>query len=120
MSTRIGVLLNAGSGTKSLGIEELESMFSSHQLDVSVVSPKSGDDVSNLAASLAQSGHEIVVAAGGDGTVSAVASALVGSGIIFGILPLGTLNHFAKDLGIPLTLPEAIENLQHGHVVKID
>ena len=113
-------MLNAGSGTKSLGIEELESMFSSHQLDASVVSPKSGDDVSRLAASLAQSGHEIVVAAGGDGTVSAVASALAGSGIILGVLPLGTLNHFAKDLGIPLTLPEAIDNLAQGHIVKID
>jgi diacylglycerol kinase family enzyme len=95
-------------------------MFSAHQLDASVVSPKSGDDVSSLTASLAQSGHEIVVAAGGDGTVSAVASALAGSGIILGILPLGTLNHFAKDLGIPLTLPEAIDNLAQGHVVKID
>src|SRR6187431_2173166 len=98
MTTRIAVILNAGSGSKSLGIEELESMFSSRQLDASVVSPKSGDEVSSLAASLTQSGHEIVVAAGGDGTVSAVASALAGSAMILGVLPLGTLNHFAKDL----------------------
>ena len=120
MSTRIAVILNAGSGSKSHNIEELESMFRSRQLDATVVSPKTGDDVSSLAASLARSGHEIVVAAGGDGTVSAVASELAGSGMILGILPLGTLNHFAKDVGIPLTLPEAMDILAEGHVVKVD
>jgi diacylglycerol kinase family enzyme len=37
-----------------------------------------------------------------------------------GILPLGTLNHFAKDLGIPMTLPKAMDNLAQGRVVKVD
>ena len=46
----------------------------------------------------------IVVAGGGDGTVSGVAAGIVGSPAALGILPLGTLNHFAKDLGIPLDL----------------
>ena len=51
-------------------------------------------------------GAPIVVAGGGDGTINAVASVVVGSGsgTAFGVLPLGTLNHFAKDLNIPLTL----------------
>ena len=49
-----------------------------------------------------------VIAAGGDGTVSAVASVLVDSGTRFGVVPAGTLNHFAKALGIPMELDAAL------------
>ena len=53
---------------------------------------------------LSRANAEAVVAGGGDGTVSAVASILAGTPVPLGVLPLGTLNHFAKDLGIPLDL----------------
>lgn len=62
----------------------------------------------------------IVVAGGGDGTVNAVASVLVDSGKPFGVLPLGTLNHFAKDLGIPLVLDDAIRNIAQGKARRVD
>ncbi len=62
----------------------------------------------------------LVVAGGGDGTLNAVASGLVGTDVVFGVLPLGTLNHFAKDLGIPLNLDEAIRIIAAGHIVKVD
>jgi diacylglycerol kinase family enzyme len=61
-----------------------------------------------------------VVAAGGDGTISAVASHLVGSGKTLGVLPIGTLNHFAKDLRIPLDLPTAVHTTVHGRVMPVD
>jgi diacylglycerol kinase family enzyme len=51
---------------------------------------------------------DAVVVGGGDGSVSTVASVLAGTGIPLGVLPLGTLNHFAKDLGIPTELDGAV------------
>lgn len=65
-------------------------------------------------------GKAMVVAGGGDGTINAVASVLVDTGMPFGVLPLGTLNHFAKDLNIPIDLDGAIANLAQGRRVKVD
>jgi diacylglycerol kinase family enzyme len=62
----------------------------------------------------------MVVAAGGDGTMNAVASALIGTGTAMGVLPLGTLNHFAKDLKIPLELEGAVATIVTGNTVPID
>lgn len=62
----------------------------------------------------------IVVAAGGDGTVNTVASCLVGTSKILGVLPAGTLNHFAKDLQLPLNLPDAIETIAKGNTKLVD
>lgn len=63
---------------------------------------------------------DVIVAGGGDGTINAVASVVAGSAIPLGVLPLGTLNHFAKDLGVPLTLDGAVQNIARGEVVPID
>ena len=58
---------------------------------------------------LVERGARLIVVGGGDGTVSAAASALVGSETLLGILPVGTLNHFARDLGISTNIEEAIK-----------
>jgi diacylglycerol kinase family enzyme len=62
----------------------------------------------------------VVVAAGGDGTVSTVAEAVLAQGGTLGVLPLGTRNHFAKDLGIPLDLGKAAAVILAGHTVRVD
>jgi len=62
----------------------------------------------------------VLVAAGGDGTISAVADAVRGTGTALGILPLGTLNHFAKDLGIPLDPAEAARVIAAGKRMAVD
>ncbi|HYK80428.1 MAG TPA: diacylglycerol kinase family protein [Micropepsaceae bacterium] len=63
---------------------------------------------------------DAVIAGGGDGTIHTVAAALAGTGVKLGILPLGTLNHFAKDLGIPMELEGAVEVIAAAHEVNID
>lgn len=54
-------------------------------------------------------GQTRIVVSGGDGTIATAARALVGTGVELGIVPGGTLNHFARDLGIPPDLPSACE-----------
>jgi YegS/Rv2252/BmrU family lipid kinase len=61
-----------------------------------------------------------VVAGGGDGTVSAVAAGLRGHDTPLGVLPLGTLNHFARDLGVPLDLEQAVQVILAGHTTAVD
>lgn len=89
-------------------------------VETQVVVTKRGDDVSALAARALGEGRHPIVAGGGDGTVNAVAGALAGTGTALGALPMGTLNHFAKDAGIPLDLEAAVRNLFTGQVAKVD
>lgn len=63
---------------------------------------------------------DAVVAAGGDGTVSGVAAALAETDVPLGVLPVGTLNHFARDLGIPPDLAGAAAVIAAGNVRAID
>jgi YegS/Rv2252/BmrU family lipid kinase len=62
----------------------------------------------------------LIIAGGGDGTFSAIAHMFVGCGTTLGVLPLGTGNAFARDLGIPANLPEACRIVAHGQVRAID
>ena len=79
-----------------------------------------GRDLANAAVRAAEAGHEVLVAAGGDGTVSTVASVAVRHGAVLGVLPLGTMNHFARDAGIPLDLEAAVGALRCGRIVQVD
>lgn len=64
--------------------------------------------------------YDTLVAAGGDGTVSAVAAAAVNAEKTVGVIPAGTLNHFARDAGIPVQLEEAIAVLATRHTRLLD
>lgn len=61
----------------------------------------------------------MVVAAGGDGTLNAVAQAVVGSTVPFGVLPQGTFNYFSREYGIPADTADALRMLLAGHVRPI-
>ena len=89
-------------------------------VEAQVVVTKRGDDISSLAAHALAERRRPVVAGGGDGTVNAVAAKLAGTDTALGVLPMGTLNHFAKDIGIPLNLEAAVYNLFTGKIRKVD
>ena len=78
------------------------------------------DKLSQQAEAAVAEGAKLVVAGGGDGTNSAVAGALAGSDTRLGILPLGTLNHFARDLGIPFDPDAAARLIAQGRDRRVD
>lgn len=72
------------------------------------------------AAEALRRGADVIAAGGGDGTINTVASCLFGTSAALAVLPLGTFNHFAKDLGIPLDLESALRNIVTGKRHRID
>jgi YegS/Rv2252/BmrU family lipid kinase len=72
-----------------------------------------------VAAAVAQ-GHTFIVVGGGDGTISAIVDAVAHRDVVLGILPLGTANSFARTVGIPLALEDAIDVLLNGRVADVD
>lgn len=81
----------------------------------------SGEEAVELAKKFAAEGEPVVIAAGGDGTLNAVVSGLAGSHTALGVMPAGTMNVFARELGIPAnSLPKALEVIEKGLIREVD
>ena len=125
---RVVALLNvmAGSIERHPGEdirEMVRSAFAARGISSEVEAIPGGKllDAANRALQKAQRNEvDAIVAGGGDGTIHTVAAVLAGTGVPLGILPLGTLNHFAKDLGIPLDLDGAVDVVAAAHGVNVD
>jgi diacylglycerol kinase (ATP) len=78
------------------------------------------DDATRLASEAVRDHMDLVVAVGGDGTVNSVMQALVGHDTALGVLPMGTVNVWAREMGIPMTLAEARDVLLHGVRRRVD
>ena len=125
---RLVALLNTAAGAAShKGAEGLRAELASalDALDV-VVELKfcGGSELKVLAEAALKSAKageiDAIVVGGGDGSIRTVAGVLAETGVPLGILPLGTLNHFAKDLGIPLHLKDAAEVIAKGDTRTVD
>ncbi len=119
---RITVVINASAGAsdRTALAKQLAATLKSAGIQGQVILARSGDAVRSAAQAAATGQADVVVAGGGDGTINTVATALVGSDIALGVLPLGTLNHFAKDLGISLDPDAALRDVIAGHTVRVD
>ena len=119
---RLPVIINgsAGTGRAAEEAERLERIFSDAGVDAHVLAADSGDALIHLAERAARERPAAIVAGGGDGTINAVASVIAGSDIPLGVLPLGTLNHFAKDLRLPLDVEGAARTIAAGHTAAVD
>ncbi|MFL6711282.1 MAG: diacylglycerol/lipid kinase family protein [Massilia sp.] len=119
----LAVIINggAGSGHDDSAAGDLRGRFAGVGCAAQVTLAKGGAEMIAAAKkALADPAIDAIVAGGGDGTINAVASIVAGSRKPFGVLPLGTLNHFAKDLGVPLDLAEAVRTVAEGEVIAVD
>jgi diacylglycerol kinase family enzyme len=117
----IGVILNPGSGYVTRhGVKDTCALLQDAVpgARVHVLGPH--DDVMRCSQELLSAGATIVVAAGGDGTVNGVAAALAGSEAALGVLPAGTFNHFASDIGLAHGMRHALHALLAGQTKSID
>ena len=122
MTAPVHVIVNAGSGSV-LGDETATSLrerFIAFGIKAEVHLAKTGKDIVQLARLAAEDEAELIVAGGGDGTISTVAIEASAAGKTLGILPLGTLNNFSKDLSIPQNLNAAVRTIAQGEVHEID
>ncbi len=119
---RIAVVLNAraGKGGAEAVRQRIEELLAAAGRSPTVTIAADGASVAAAARRAVEEGCDILVAGGGDGTVSAAAASVVGTRIPLGVLPLGTLNHFAKDLGIPLELEAAVAVVLAEKIRPID
>lgn len=122
---KAAVLLTASAGGKNSVAQQQETARRVEQAfdDAGVagtVAIVEGSELPEAVRSAVASDADIVVIGGGDGSISTAAAVLVDGAKPLAVLPLGTLNHFAKDLGMPLELEEAVRVIALGHVREID
>lgn len=122
MGPSFPVIVNAsaGSGCGDEEIAKLRDAFDATGAQADIIAARSGEELHSIARRAALEKPPVIVAGGGDGTINAVASALVGTGIALGIVPLGTFNHFARDLHIALDLEAAVGTILGGRSISVD
>jgi diacylglycerol kinase (ATP) len=92
-----------------------------HATEFALFATRSAEEAQDLAAHFAHKGEPVVIAAGGDGTLNAVVQGLAGTSTALGVLPTGTMNVFARELGIPFAdLDKSLEVIRQGHIREID
>ena len=117
--TRFPLILNPKA--RSERADGARRFIMDHAGQFAIFASNSGAEAEELAATMADSGEPVVVAAGGDGTLNAVVKGLAGKRTALGILPTGTMNVFARELGLPVDqLKGAFEVINKGETVDVD
>ena len=117
------IVLNPASGKKTSEPinEAVRRYFTGSNIDYEIYETKKDDKPGDIVRNRLKDGFDLVVAAGGDGTVSAVIDGLVGSRAALAIIPSGTENLLARDLTVPLEIEKAVELITGPHKFrKID
>jgi len=118
----IAVVLNdsSGKGECAAAAKRLEEIFGETGAQARITIARSGEELRQAMERAVEDGVHTLAAGGGDGTINTAAQAVVGSPVRLGVIPLGTLNHFAKDLGIPIEVDGAARVILDGRVCPVD
>ncbi|HEV7475957.1 MAG TPA: diacylglycerol kinase family protein [Pyrinomonadaceae bacterium] len=119
---KIEVIVNhsSGPGHDPEIQERLAEAFKAAAVTARISLAGSGSEAVAMAERAARGDADVIVAGGGDGTIGSMVPAIVGAGKALGVLPFGTMNHFAKDLQIPLDLEGAVATIVVGHESRVD
>ena len=94
--------------------------FQSHDITVDTVIIRKDIDAAKVAESCCSENYDAVVVAGGDGTINRVVNGLVFNKLPLGIIPIGSINILALELGIPHNIKKACQRIIHGQVKCVD
>ena len=116
----VDVIINARSGAhdKEAAASRIREYLSSRGIVARVQLIRTPADIPAAAERAARGDAEVVVAGGGDGTIAAVATGVIDTSKPLGVLPLGTFNYFARRIGVPLELDDALEVIAGGGVTR--
>ena len=122
---RLTLILNRNAGTlrgldPDAAAADLAEIFRAHGHEVAAEALECGEAIAAIERSCRESASDVLVVGGGDGTISAAAAVAAKTGKTLGILPLGTMNLFARSLGIPLDMKVAAEAIATGQKVAVD
>ncbi len=117
----VSVIINEQSGgaARQDTSVQIQDLFTAAGVQVRLERVRHGGDVAARARQAATRG-DTLVAAGGDGTVGTVAGVAVERQALLGVIPTGTLNHFARDVGIPRDLAQAVHTILAGREQRVD
>src|SRR5437870_7077231 len=124
--TKVKVIVNPASGkkagiiTNAAGVEEVRRILEANGIEADIDETQYAGHATKLAKAAIEEKYDIVVACGGDGTIGEVATALIGSKVALGILPIGSANNVARMMHVPFNLEEAGKLLRLGEICTID
>ena len=121
---RVRCVVNAASGDGGADLERLRAAFAAaagrQSLDYRIDACARPGEVGPALARACDERPDVLAVGGGDGTMSAAAGLLAGSATALGVLPMGTLNHFARDLGVPAEVEAAVVAICGGRTEACD
>jgi YegS/Rv2252/BmrU family lipid kinase len=120
---RAKLIFNAGSGRPEESPHQLASILSEmqdQQILPEVYTVRPDSPLEKVVEDAIRSGIKLIVVAGGDGTIDSVVGAMVGRDAALGVIPTGTRNNVAFNLGITGNIANSVALLRHGRKLKID
>lgn len=116
------IIINPKAGRQSVTsvMRRVGGAFAARKRSFDVVPTKRAGHATDLAREAAERGYRTVCVVGGDGTIAEAATGLVGTTVPLAVIPRGTGNQVALNLGIPLSFEDAVETAVHGRATAID
>ena len=118
MTRKIFVVINPAAGKDEPILNMCNDVFRSHDIEWEVGITHQYGDARRLAKQAAEAGYDLIAGYGGDGTQHEIANALIGRGVLMGVLPGGTGNGFCHELGLPKELRPALEVICTSETIR--